>query len=36
MGKAAMGLGMMRRRQVTPRWPNDPVCLHNGSRRESG
>ena len=36
MGQVAMGLGMLGRRQVTPRWKNDPVCLHGGSIRESG
>ena len=36
MGQGAMGLGMLGRRQVTPRWVNDPVWLHNGSRRDSG
>ena len=32
----AMGLGMLVRIQVTPRWANDPVCLCNESRQESG
>ena len=36
MGQGAMGLGMMRRRQVTTRWANDPVWLNNGSRRQIG
>ena len=36
MGQGAMGLGMMRRGKVTPRWENDTVWLHGGSRRESG
>ena len=31
-----MGLGMLGRRQVIPRWLNDPVWLHDGSRWESG
>ena len=36
MGKGARGLGVLGQRQVTPRWPNDPMWLHNGSRWESG
>ena len=36
MGQGAMGLGMMGRRQVTPRWENDPVWLHKGRIQESG
>ena len=36
MRQGAIGLGMLVRRQVTPRWANDPMWLHNGSRRESG
>ena len=31
MGHGAMGLGILVRRQVTPRWENDPVWLHDGS-----
>ena len=31
MGQGAMGLEMLGRRQVTPRWENDPVWLHDGS-----
>ena len=30
MGKGAMGIGMMGRRQVTPKWENDTVWLHGG------
>ena len=36
MGKGAMGLRIMGQRQVTPRWENDPVWLHDGSRQEIG
>ena len=36
MDQGAMGLGMLGQRQVTPRWANDTVCLHAGSRQESG
>ena len=36
MGQVVMGLGIMGRIQVTPRWANGPVWLHDGSRRESG
>ena len=36
MGQGAMCLGMLGRIQVTPRWANGPVWLHNGSRREIG
>ena len=36
MGQGEMGLGMLGRRQVNPRWENDPVWLHGGSIRESG
>ena len=35
MGKGAMGLRMLGQRQVTLRWANDPVWLHDGSRQES-
>ena len=35
MGKGARGLGVLGQRQVTPRWANDTVWMHNGSRRES-
>ena len=31
MGKGEMGLGILGQRQVTTRWENDPVWLHNGS-----
>ena len=30
-----MGIGILGRRQVTPRWANDTVWLHVRSRRES-
>ena len=36
MGQVVMGLGIMGQIQVTPRWVNDPVWLHNRCRRESG
>ena len=36
VGQVEMGLGMLGRRQVTPRWMNDPVWLHDQSRKESG
>ena len=36
MGQGDMGLGMLGRRQVTPRWANNPVWLNNGRRQESG
>ena len=36
MGKGATGIGMLGRRQVKPRWENDPVWLHDRSRQESG
>ena len=36
MGKGARGLGVLGQRQVTTRWANDTVWLHNGSRRDSG
>ena len=36
MGQVEMGLGMLVRIQVTPRWTNDPVWLNNGSRQDSG
>ena len=36
MGQGAIGLGMLGRRQVTPRWANDPVWKNSGSRQESG
>ena len=29
MGQGEMGLGMMGIRQVTPRWENDTVWLHD-------
>ena len=35
-GQGEMGIGMLGQRQVTPRWENDPVWLHNRSRQESG
>ena len=36
IGQGAMGIGIMGGRQVTPRWENDPVWLHDGSIREHG
>ena len=36
MGQGEMGLGMLGRIQVIPKWENDPVCIHNGSIQESG
>ena len=30
MGQVVMSLGMLGKRQLTPRWTNDPVWLHNG------
>ena len=36
MGQRAIGIGMMRRRQLNPRWENDLVWLHDVSRQESG
>ena len=36
MGHGWMGLFMLGQRQVVPRWANDPVWLHIGSRQESG
>ena len=36
MGKGARGLRVLGQRQVTPRWANDTVWMHNGSRQESG
>ena len=36
MRQGSMDLRMIVQRQVTPRWENDPVCLHKGSIRESG
>ena len=33
MGQGAMGIGILGRRQVTPRWANDPVWMHDGSKR---
>ena len=36
MGQGAMGIEILGRRQVTPRWENDPVWLHGGIRWESG
>ena len=36
MNQVSMRIGMLGQRQVTPRWENDPVGLHAGSRRESG
>ena len=32
MGQGANGLGMLGRRQVMPRWANDPVWMHDGIR----
>ena len=31
-----MGIRILGQIQVTPMWLNDPVCLHNVSRQESG
>ena len=31
-----MGIGMLGRRQVTPRWADDPVWMQDGSRQEIG
>ena len=36
MGQGKMGLGILGQRKVTPRWVNDPVWLHGGSKLESG
>ena len=36
MDQGAMGLGMLGRRQVTPRSANNLVWLHDGFRKESG
>ena len=36
MGQGDMDLGIMERRHVKPRWINDPVRMHGGSRCESG
>ena len=36
MKQVAMSIGIMGQRQVTPRWENDPVWMHNGSIQESG
>ena len=36
MGHGAMGLGILRRIQVMPRWENDPVWMLGKSGRESG
>ena len=36
MGQGDMGIGILGRIQLTPRWENDPVWLHGGSRRDSG
>ena len=36
MGKREMGIGVLFRRQVKPRWENDPVWLYSGGRQESG
>ena len=36
MGKGARSIGVLGQIQVTTRWANDTVWLHNGSRRESG
>ena len=35
MGQVSMGIVMLGQRQVTPRWANDPVWMHEGSRQES-
>ena len=36
MGQGAIYIGMLGGRQVKPRWENDFVWLHDGSRRNSG
>ena len=36
MGLGTMGLGMLGRRQVTPRWENDPMWVHDGGIRDIG
>ena len=36
MGQGVIGIGMLGRRQMTPRWVNDPVWMHTESTRESG
>ena len=36
MGQGAMGLGILGRIQVKPRWENDSLWLHDGRIRESG
>ena len=35
-GAGSDGSGILRQREVTPRWENDPVWLHGGSRQDSG
>ena len=35
MGQGEMGLGMLVRRQVNPRWENDPMWLKDGIIQES-
>ena len=36
MVQGEMGIGIIGRRQVTTRWVNDPVWMHDGIRQESG
>ena len=36
MEQGVMGIRVLKWIQVTPRWANDPVWLHDGRRRESG
>ena len=36
MGQGEMGLRMLGRRQVTPRWANDSVWLNDGRGKENG
>ena len=36
MEQRAMVPGMLGWRQVKPRWANNPLWLHDGSRQESG
>ena len=35
MGQGDMGIGILGRIQLTPRWENDPVWLHGGSIQDS-
>ena len=36
MVQGEMGIGIIGRRQVTTRWLNDPVWMHDGIIQESG